>query len=204
METVVSVFILEVFKALDRNSLFIFYRISIACKNDAYCCVILEFQINLIQFSVYAGFHHLNDIILHTWKNNLCFRITKSCIIFQYLRAICGKHQSEEDNSLKRTSLGRHSIYSLLINIFLTEFIYFRSIERTWGKCSHSTGIQSLVSVLGTFVILCGCHGADGLSIYKRKYGNFTACHEFLNYHGISGLSKFFIFHDLFYAGFCF
>ena len=203
METVVSVFVLKILKSMDRDTFFVFYRISITCKNNTNRCIVLKFQIDLIKFAVYTGFHYFNDIILHTRKNNLCLRIPKSCIIFQNLRAICSKHQSEENDSLKRTSLCCHGIYCFLINIFLTEFIYFRSIERTWRKCSHSACIQSLIPILRTLVILCGCHGTDRLSIYKRKYGNLTASHKFFNYHGISGISEFFVFHDLFYASFC-
>ena len=109
----------------------------------------------------------------------------------------------EENNSGKWSSLRSHSIYSWLINILLTEFIYFFCIERTWREISHTAGIQSLISILGTFVILCGRHDADGLSVHIGQNRYFTSGHKFFDYHRISGISEFLIFHDRTHAFFC-
>ena len=197
METVISILTLKILKTVDRDLLLIFHRISITCKNHTYCGIILEFQIDLIQGSVNACLHNLEDIILHTRKNNLCLRISESGIVLQNLRSVCSEHQAKENDSLKGSSLCCHCIHSRLIYIFSAEFIYLVCIERAWGKCSHSAFIQTLVTILCTLVILCGCHGTDSLSIYKRKYRNLTSCHEFLDDHGISGTAELFILHDL-------
>ena len=50
METVISVLVLEILKSMDRDTFFVFYRISITCKNNTNCCIVLKFQIDLIQF----------------------------------------------------------------------------------------------------------------------------------------------------------
>ena len=38
-------------------------------------------QINLIQLAVNTCIDHVNDVIFHTWKNNLGLRISKTCIV---------------------------------------------------------------------------------------------------------------------------
>ena len=44
METVVSVFVLKILKSMDRDTFFVFYRISITCKNNTNCCIVLKFK----------------------------------------------------------------------------------------------------------------------------------------------------------------
>ena len=51
--------------------------------------------------------------------------------------------------------------------VYLIEAPKAAAMERTRGESSHSASIQSLITVLSTFVILCGCHCTDSFSIYK-------------------------------------
>ena len=132
METVVSVFVLKILKALDWNSFFVFYRIALTCQNHTYCCIVFKLQIYLIKSTINAGFHHLNDIIFHSGQYHLGFRISESGIIFQYLWPILCKHKAKENNAFKFPAFFCHSIYSCLINIFSAECIYFICIKRTW------------------------------------------------------------------------
>ena len=202
MEAIISFFVLKLLKSGHRNAFFVFYRIAFAGKNHADCRIILKFKFCLIQSPVYTGLHYLKDICFHSRQHYLCFRITETGIIFQNLGSVRSQHQAKENNSHKRTSLSRHSIYCRLINIFPAEFIYLFRIKRTWRKGPHSACIQSLVSVHGAFVILSGSHGTDGLSINKRKHRDFSSCHKFFNDHSISGASELFVLHDLLYSGF--
>ena len=55
----------------------------------------------------------------------------------------------------------------VLINIFFTKFVHFIRIERARRKCSHTAGIESLVSIHGALVILGRSHDPDILSIHK-------------------------------------
>ena len=203
METEVIILALELFKSADWESFLIGNRISVRCKYNTDSCIVLKLQINRVKFSIDTCFHDINDIIFHTWKNDLCLRISKTGIVLKNLWSFPCQHQSEENNSGKWSSLRSHSIYSWLINILLTEFIYFFCIERTWREISHTAGIQSLISILGTFVILCGRHDADGLSVHIGQNRYFTSGHKFFDYHRISGISEFLIFHDRTHAFFC-
>ena len=47
----------------------------------------------------------INDIIFHTWKNDLCLRISKTGIVLKNLWSFPCQHQSEENNSGKWSSL---------------------------------------------------------------------------------------------------
>ena len=159
--------LLELFQSCDRKTFLVAYRISFRCKYNADCCIVFKLKINLIQCSVNTCFHNFKDIILHTRKYNLRFRISKTGVVFKDLRSVFCQHQSEEDNSLERTSFCCHCVYRCLVNIFLTEFFYFFCIERAWRKCSHTACIKSCISVSGTLVILRTCHCLDCLSVNK-------------------------------------
>ena len=204
MEAVISFVLLELFQSCDWEAFLVTYRISFGCEYDTDCCIVFKLKINLIQCSVDTCFHNFKNIILHTRKYNLSFRISKTSVVFKNLRSVFCQHQSEEDNTLERTSFCCHCVYRCLINIFLTEFFYFFCIERAWRKCSHTACIKSCISVSGTLMILRTCHCLDCLSINKRKYGNLAACHKFLNDHLISGCTKLLVQHDLLHACFCF
>ena len=108
-----------------------------------------------------------DDLIDGQRKNNLRFRIAKTGIIFQNLRTIRCKHKTKENDSLKWASFCSHCVHCRLIYIFPAEFIYLFCVERTRGESSHSARIQSLITVLSAFMILCGCHCTDSFSIYK-------------------------------------
>ena len=123
--------LLELVKTGDRKSFFISDRITVRCKYHTDCCIVFKLKIYLIQCSVDTGFDHIDQIIFHTRKNNLCLRISESGIVFQNLRSVFGKHQSEEDDPLELSSLCCHCIYRLLVHIFPAEFINFFCIERT-------------------------------------------------------------------------
>lgn len=88
METVIAVFVLKILKSMDRDTFFVFTGIHHLARTTQTAALSSNFRSIWIKFAVYTGFHYFNDIILHTRKNNLCLRITKSCIIFQNLRAI--------------------------------------------------------------------------------------------------------------------
>lgn len=81
---------------------------------------------------IHAGFHNFYNICFHSWKYNLCFRISKPCIIFQYLRSFCCKHQSKENNPDKWTTFCCHCIYCCLINVLFAKFVNFFCIKWTW------------------------------------------------------------------------
>ena len=204
MEYIVTFFFFECIQSFDREAFLIRYRIPVRCQNDAHGCVVFEFQIDLIQRSVNTCLKHIDDIGLHSRKNNLCLRITETGIVLKYLRTVCGQHQTEENDSLELSSLCCHRIYRCLIDMCLTECIHFFRIERAWREGSHTTGIQSLISVFGTFVILCGSHRFDGFSVHISQNRYLTTGHELFNYHRIAGIAEFFIFHDLFDTVLCF
>ena len=132
METIISIFTFKVFKSIHWNALFVFYRISFTCKDHTYSRIILKFQLYLIQCSIHTGFHNFYNICFHSWKYNLCFRISKPCIIFQYLRSFCCKHQSKENNPDKWTTFCCHRIYCCLINVLFAKFVNFFCIKWTW------------------------------------------------------------------------
>mgnify|MGYP001704768214 CR=1 FL=1 len=158
---------LEMFKTMDWESFFVFYRITIGCQYHADCRIVLKLQINLVKGAIHACLKDIHDIIFHTWENYLRLRITESGIVFQYLRSLWCQHQSKENHSFELSALSCHGIHSLLINIFFTEFVHFIRIERAWRKCSHTAGIESLVSIHGALVILGRSHDPDILSIHK-------------------------------------
>ena len=141
METVITIFILKVLQTFDLESFFIRNRITVTGQNNADCSVIFKLQINLIQCTIDAGFHHVNNIIFHTWKDNLCLRITKSGIVLQNLRSVLCQHQSKENDTFESTSFCFHSIYRCLEHIFFAKFVYFFCIERAWRESSHTTCI---------------------------------------------------------------
>ena len=72
---------LEFIQSFDWESFLIFYRISIRSKNDTYSRIVFKLKIYLIQCSVNTSLNYFDNIILHSGKNHLCFRITKTCII---------------------------------------------------------------------------------------------------------------------------
>ena len=154
MEYIITVLAVKIFKTCDFISFFIMFRITIGGKYYTYCGIILKLQIDLIQGSVDTCFEHIYDVILHSWQHNLCFRISKSCIIFQNLWSILCQHKSEENDPLECSSFGCHRIHSFLVNMLLAESVHFFRVERTWGKCSHSSCIQSLITIFGTLMIL--------------------------------------------------
>ena len=53
-------------------------------------------------------------------------------------------------------------------------------------------------------MILCGSHRLDGLAVHIRKYRHFSSGHELFYHHCIAGCTEFLVFHDGFYAVFCF
>ena len=56
----------------------------------------LRYELYLIELAIDTGFHHINDIVLHTWKYNLCLWIAKSRIVLQHTRTIWCQHQTTE------------------------------------------------------------------------------------------------------------
>ena len=117
---------------MNLEALFIFYRVAVRRQNDADCCIILKFKLNLIQGSVDTCLKDFHDIILHARQDNLCLRIAETGIVFQHLRTICGQHQTEENDALEGTSFLLHRINRRLIDVLFTEFIYFFCVERAW------------------------------------------------------------------------
>ena len=159
--------LLKHFQPCDLISFFIAHRVSVGCKHNANCGIVLKLQIHLIQCSVNACFHHFNNIIFHSRQDNLRFRISETCIIFQHFRSVRSQHQSEEDHAFELASLCCHRVNGCLINMLFTKCFHFFCIERTRRKCSHSACIQSGISVARTLVILCGRHRLDRLSVHK-------------------------------------
>ena len=195
---------LEMFKTMDWESFFIFYRITFTCQNDADCCIVLKLQIDLVKGAIHACLKYIHNIIFHTWENYLCLRITESGIVFQHLRSLWCQHQSKENHSFELSALSRHSIHSLLIDIFFTKFVHFIRIERARRKCSHTTGIETLITVQCAFVILRGGHDTDGLAVYKAEHGHLASGHELFDDHLIAGRTKLLVLHDLLDACLCF
>ena len=60
---------------------FVMLRIAIGSKYNTNRCIVLKLKVNFIEFTIDAGIHHINNIIFHTWKNDLSLRITKSGIV---------------------------------------------------------------------------------------------------------------------------
>ena len=200
MEYVIAVFSLKGIQTADQKSFFIADRISAGSDHNTDSRIIFKFQIDLIQRPVNAGFHDFDHVCLHPRQNDLCFRISESGVILQYLRSILRQHQPEENDSFKFSALCRHCIYRRLINMLLAVFVDFFRVEGAGRKCTHSACIQSRVAVSGPLVILRRRHRPDRPAVYKRKHRNFPARHKFLNHHTVSRGTEFFISHDFLYA----
>ena len=204
MEAVIALMLFERLESADRESFFVGNRITVRSQYDADTRIICKLQVDLVESSVDAGFKYINNVCLHTRKHNLCLRIAEAGIVLEHLRSVRCQHQSEEDNSLKRSSLGCHRIYGRLIDIFFTELIHFFGIERTRGEVAHTAGVQAGVAVSCSLVVLCGTHRLDRLSIHKGENGNLTSGHKLLDDHLVSGTAEFLVEHDRLDALFCF
>ena len=200
-ETVIPA--LKLLKSGDRIALFVADRITVRCQYHADCRIILKLQVDRIQSAVYTCLHHFDDIIFHTRENHLCLGISETCIVLQYLWSVCGQHQSKEDDTLKFSSLCCHCINSCLINMFFTKLVNFFCIEGAGREGSHSAGVQSLIAVLCTLVILCGGHDFDGFSVNIRKNRHLASGHKLFHYHAVSGGSELLVLHDLLHAVLC-
>ena len=132
MEYIVTIFIFEFVKTTDYETFVVFHRITVGCQYDADCRIVLKLQVDLVKCSVNARLKNVNDIGFHTRQDNLCFRITESCIVLQDTRTFFGQHQSEEDNAFELSSFCCHRIDCCLIDIFFAECIHFFRIKRTW------------------------------------------------------------------------
>ena len=141
MEYIVTVLVVKLLQTGDQLALLVVFRISVRCKHNTDCRIILELQIDLIQLAVDAGVDHINDIVLHTRKNNLCLRIAETCVVLEYLWTVCGHHETDEKNTDEISSLCFHGIHGWLIYLLFTELLNLLCIERAWGESSHSTGI---------------------------------------------------------------
>ena len=204
METIITVFSVEVLQTVYHESLLIGYGIAVACQNHTYRSIVFKLKVDLIQCAIHTGLHHFDDIVLHTGQYHLRLRVAESGIVFQYLGTVFCQHQSEEDDSLERSAFRCHGIHGSLVDVFLTECIHFPGIEGAGRKGSHTTGVQTLITVLRSLMILRGSHDADSLAIYKRKNTDFSAGHELFDDHTVAGCAKLFIQHDLIHACQCF
>ena len=59
VENIVTVFFLEIFKALYLEAFLVFNRIAVGSQDDTDSRIVLKFQFNLIQRSVHTGFKHI-------------------------------------------------------------------------------------------------------------------------------------------------
>ena len=82
MEAIITVFSVEVLQTAYYKSLLIGYGIAVACQDHTYRSIVLKLQVDLIQCAVHTGFHHFDNIILHTRQYHLRLRITESGIVF--------------------------------------------------------------------------------------------------------------------------
>ena len=204
MEAVIIFLTLEILKACNLEAFLISHRISVRSKNNTYRCFIFKFQLQCVQFSIHTCFHNINDIILHSWKNHLSLRVTETGIVFKNLRSVRCQHETEEDNTCKWSSLRSHGIHRRLIDIFFTELIHFPGIERTWREITHTSGIQTLVTVFGALMVLCRIHNLNGFSVNEAENRYFPSRHELFDNHGVPGSAEFLVFHDFLHACFGF
>ena len=188
--------ILKILESADQISFFICFRIPVGSQHNADRRVILKLQLNLIQRAVHTGLKHFHDIILHTRQYDLSLRIPESRIVFQDLWPLLRKHQTEENDSLKRSSLGFHRVHSGLIHVFPAEFIHLFRIERARGKGSHAARIKTLVSILRPLVVLSRSHDPDRISIHKRQHRYFAAGHKLLHHDPVTGGAELLIQHQ--------
>ena len=70
METIIIILAVKCIQACNYFAFFILNRVAFTCKNNTYCRIIFEFQINLIQCSVYACINNIHNIIFHSVQNN--------------------------------------------------------------------------------------------------------------------------------------
>ena len=193
METIIAVFSVELLQSVYHITLLIGYRIAITGQNHTDCSIVFKLQIDLIQSTVHTSLHDLDNIVLHAGQYHLCLRVTESCIVLQYFGAVRCQHQSEENNAFERSAFRCHGIHRSLVNIFLAECIHFFGIERAGRKGSHTAGIQSLIAILRSLVILCRSHDPDGLAIYKGKYTDFSSGHKLFDDHTITSRTEFLV-----------
>ena len=170
MEAIIAFMLLKFIQTFDRESLLILHRISLGCKHYAHSRVILKLKVELVQGAIDTCLDHIDDIILHARKHYLRLRIAEPGIVFQHLRSVCREHQSKEDHAFERTSFCCHSVHGRLIDIPVTELLYLFCIERTGGECSHSSRIQTCISVPGTLVVLGARHRLNRLAVHKREH----------------------------------
>ena len=132
VETEIIILAVKILETGDKLAFLVSNRITVGCENDTYAGIILELKVYLVESAVNAGLEYVDYVILHTRKNNLCLRVTKTCVVLKHLRSLRSKHETEENYALERSSLRFHGINRCLIYMFFAEFINFRGVERTW------------------------------------------------------------------------
>ena len=131
------------------------------------CRIVLKLQVNLVQGSVHAGLHHLNDVVLHTRKHYLRLRIAKSCVVFQHLRTICRQHETEENDALEGVLAAMASTvawYTYFLQNSSTS-----SVEGAWGKRFPFRRYSGSDLHPWRACDPGRNHGLDGLSVHKES-----------------------------------
>ena len=81
MEYIVAILVLEVFKTGNFKTLVVLFRITVGSQNYTNCCVICKIKFNLVKSSIHTCFKYFYDVILHSRKHHLGFRVTKTGIV---------------------------------------------------------------------------------------------------------------------------
>ena len=132
MEYKVIIFAIKSFKTRNWKTLFVVNWIAVRCQNNTYSGIILKLKINFVKCLINAGFEQIHNIILHTWKNNLCLWISETRIILKHLWSFFGQHKSKENDTLEGTSFRTHCINRWLIDMLSAVCINFFCIKWTW------------------------------------------------------------------------
>ena len=184
-------------KAGDGHAFGVCLRISLGSTDNGSCRgILLEADVDGVKVAIATGNEDLIEVGFKERQNNLGLGVAKATVVFQHGRAIRSEHHARIKDTNIRGSPFSHLLHSLDAHSF-NFLVHIGGNARGGGIGSHTTGIETLVIVKCTLVILGGGHQDGRLSVTKGKTGSLRTGHKGFNNAGITGGTKGLVGHDL-------
>ena len=156
----------------NREAAFVFDGIALGGDNHTAGGFLAEFHLSFAESALACCLHNREQITFQKRQNNLRFRIAEAAVIFDDFRTVLGNHQSEIQTASKRSAFIFHRFDSRQKDFFHTFVGDFFCVIRVRCNRSHTAGVQSLIVVMGSFMIHGGNHRFDNISVRERKNRN--------------------------------
>ena len=160
------------------------------CQDDVHSTGVFPFHLFLFQGSFRTGKHDLRKIAFEKRQNGFRLRVSEAAVKFHHFRSFFCNHQSGIKAAFKRAAFFFHRFDYRQKNDIINDFIQFLRHDGSGSISPHAAGIRSHIPVTDAFMVLCGNHRNDSISVSEAEDARLFPFHKFFNHHSFSCASK--------------